>query len=223
MNDPSLRSAVLGSHIGHKRRAIVEAAADLFLQHGYLGASMDAVAAQARVSKPTVYKYFPNKEALFVAVVEELTGTATDEVQREISGLGERDDVEDVLLAFAERQIRVVLTQRLMQLRRLVIGEANRFPQLGKSLYDEGPSRAVAGLASVFARWRTRGLLAIDDHEMAASHFNWLLMGDLINRAMLLGEMSIPAEPALRRHATHAVRVFLAAYGGASLRAYRGP
>src|SRR3990167_11050444 len=88
-----------------KRRAILDAATEIFLQHGYLGASMDELAAQAEVSKQTVYKQFASKEALFVAVVSGMTGAAGDEVQREIAKLGEQDDPEKELLAYAERQL----------------------------------------------------------------------------------------------------------------------
>lgn len=196
-----------------KHRAILDAATEIFLRQGYLGASMDDVAAQAEVSKQTVYKQFASKEALFVAVVSAMTGTAGDQVQREIAKLGEQDDPERELLAYAERQLTVVLTPRLMQLRRLVIGEANRFPALGRALYDGGPGRAIAGLAMAFARWNERGLLAIEDPATAASHFNWLVMGEPVNNAMLLGDESIPKQAALRRHAVDSVRVFLAAYG----------
>jgi AcrR family transcriptional regulator len=196
-----------------KRRAILDAAAEMFLQHGYLGTNMDEVAARAAVSKQTVYKQFASKEALFVAIVSGMTGAAGDVVQREIADLGERDDPAKQLLAYAKRQLVVVLTPRLMQLRRLVIGEAGRFPALGRALHAGGPGRAVAGLTSALARWTERGLLAIDDPEAAASHFNWMVMGEPVNRAMLLGDAAIPGPAALRRHAADGVRVFLAAYG----------
>ena len=196
-----------------KRRAIVAAATEIFLGQGFLGASMDEVAARAQVSKQTVYKQFSSKEALFVAIVQGMTGAAGDKVQREIAELGERDDPEKQLLAYATRQLTIVLTPRLMQLRRLVIGEANRFPALGRALHDGGPGRAIAGLAGAFARWSERGLLRIKDPKAAASHFNWLVMGEPVNRVMFLGDKAIPGPAALRRHAAEGVRVFLAAYG----------
>jgi AcrR family transcriptional regulator len=199
-----------------KRAAILDAATELFLQHGYPGVSMDEVAAHAAVSKQTVYKQFASKEALFLAIVGGMTSEAGDEVQREIANLGERDDPDSQLVAYAERQLLVVMTPRLMQLRRLVISEALRFPELGKALYDGGPGRAVGALANAFARWADRGLLSIDNPEAAASHFNWLVMGEPVNRAMLLGDNAIPAASTLRRHAADAVRVFLAAYSNQS-------
>lgn len=196
-----------------KRQGILDAATDLFLQHGFLGANMDEVAARAEVSKQTVYKQFESKEALFIAIVGRMTGAAGDEVQREIADLGEQDDPERQLLAYAEQQLLIVLTPRLMQLRRLVIGEANRFPALGRALHAGGPGRAVAGLTQALSRWTDRGLLDIADPAAAASHFNWLIMGEPVNNAMFLGDASIPDAAALRRHAAEGVRVFFAAYG----------
>lgn len=195
-----------------KRRAILDAATEIFLRNGYPGTSMDEIAAQAAVSKQTVYKQFASKEALFVTIITGMTSLAGDEVQREIADLGDKDDVEARLLAYAERQLIVVLTPRLMQLRRLIIAEANRFPELGAALDRGGPGRAVAGLAVAFARWSDRGLLAIGDARIAASQFNWLVMGDPVNRVMMLGDSAIPDRAMLRRHAAEAVRAFLAAY-----------
>jgi hypothetical protein len=100
-----------------------------------------------------------------------------------------------------------------MQLRRVVIGEASRFPELGKALYDGGPGRAIAGLSAAFTRWADRGLLVMSSPLAAATHFNWLVMGEPVNKAMLLGDKAIPGTAARRRHASEAVRVFLAAYG----------
>jgi AcrR family transcriptional regulator len=197
-----------------KRRAILDAAAEIFLQHGFLGTSMDDVAARAAVSKQTVYKQFASKEALFVAIVRSMTGQAGGRVQSEMRDPQDREQLAAELLAYAERQLTIVMTPRLMQLRRVVIGEAVRFPELGQALYDGGPGRAIAGLSEAFTRWADRGLLVIDSPLAAATHFNWLVMGEPVNRAMLLGDKAIPGKAALRRHAADAVRVFLAAYAG---------
>jgi TetR/AcrR family transcriptional repressor of mexJK operon len=101
----------------------------------------------------------------------------------------------------------------VMQLRRLVIGEVGRFPDLARVLYERGPQRAIATLTAMFERLAGRGLLALPDPASAAAQFNWLIMADPVNRAMLLGDAAIPKPTALRRHAAEGVRVFLAAYG----------
>jgi AcrR family transcriptional regulator len=196
-----------------KRKAILEAATEVFLKGGYLGASMDEIAALSRVSKQTVYKQFASKEALFVEAVSGMTNRASDVVHKEIPEPDAGDDVAPFLRDYAVRLLTVVLTPGLMQLRRVVIGEANRFPELGKALYESGPGRAMATMAAAFARLADRGLLEIDDPAAAASHFNWLVMGEAVNQAMLLGDEALPGPAAIRRYADGAVRVFLAAYG----------
>ena len=196
-----------------KRRAILDAATESFLQHGYLGANMDEIAARSSVSKQTVYKQFGSKEALFVEIVTSMSNVAGDLVVDEIPEPVANDDVAAYLLDYAYRQLSVVVTPRLMQLRRLVIGEVSRFPELAQVLYERGPARAMAELAGLFTRLADFGLLQIDDPQAAASHFNWLVMAEPLNRAMLLGDQAIPTDAELRRHAAVGVRVFLAAYG----------
>lgn len=195
-----------------KRQAVVAAATVAFLQNGYLGTNMDQVAALAGVAKQTVYNYFSNKETLFIEIVTQMTNAGSDAVRDETSGLRAETDVADYLRNYAYRQLKIVLTPRLMQLRRVVIGEVSRFPELGRCLYEGGPKRAMAALAKVFSELTERGLLAIDDPEIAASQFNWLIMSEPVNRAMMLGDDSVPTTAALRRHADEGVRVFLAAY-----------
>lgn len=199
-----------------KRQTILEAAADLFLRTGYLGTSMDEVAQRADVSKQTVYAQFSSKEALFVAMVGSMTSAAASEIHSDLGVARNEEEVSGYLRAYAERQLLVVLTPRLMQLRRLVIGEVGRFPQLGRSVYEGGPLRAISAIATSLEELADRGLLAIDDPVAAASHFNWLVMGDPVNKVMLLGDDAIPSRAVLERHVANAVRAFLEGYGARS-------
>jgi TetR/AcrR family transcriptional repressor of mexJK operon len=101
---------------------------------------------------------------------------------------------------------------RLLQLRRLVIGESGRFPQLGRLFYERGPGRTIDTLATTFERLAARGALELHDPALAAAHFNWLVMSIPLNQAMLLGENE-PATPTqLNRYADAGVRAFLAAH-----------
>ncbi|HWM08307.1 MAG TPA: TetR/AcrR family transcriptional regulator [Solirubrobacteraceae bacterium] len=196
-----------------KRNAILDAATTLFLRTGYLGTSMDEIAALARVSKQTVYKHFADKESLFSAIVAGAVDTAGDPVVEDASALADSDALEADLRAFARGQLGRVMQPRLMQLRRLVIGEATRFPELGRAFYERGAGRSVAGLSAAFERLSARGLLDTDDPDLAAAHFNWLVMAAPVNRAMLLGDDAIPTASELDRYAEGGVRAFLAAYG----------
>ena len=202
-----------GPRSARKRAAILNAATEVFLRDGYPGASMDEIAALSAVSKQTIYKHFGSKEALFVEIVTSMTGAAGDIVHNDVQDLGKDEDVKAYLEAYAWRQLSVVLTPRLMQLRRLVIAEVGRFPDLAEALYEHGPKRAVGLLAAMIERLAKRGLLTVDDPVVAATHFNWLVMSAPLNAAMLLGDRGIPKAAELRRQAEDGVRVFLAAYG----------
>ncbi len=195
-----------------KRGAIMEAATTVFLSNGYLGTTMDEIAALARVSKQTVYRQFADKERLFSEIVsaqvDEIANPNTDEVLK----LGDTGDLERDLRRYARGQLRAVMDPRLLKLRRLVIGESGRFPQLGRLFYERGPGRTIDALATTFERLASRGVLELDDPRLAAAHFNWLVMSIPLNRAMLLGEDEPATRTELNRYADAGVRAFLAAH-----------
>jgi TetR/AcrR family transcriptional regulator, mexJK operon transcriptional repressor len=196
-----------------KRKAILEAASTLFLRNGYRGTSMDEIAALASVSKQTVYKHFADKESLFSEIVVGAVDAAGEPTHAEVLNLRESGNVEADLRDLARRLIARVMQPRLLQLRRLVIGEASRFPELGRTFYERGPGRTIAALAEAFERLAAQGALELDDPRLAAEHFNWLIMSIPLNRAMLEGDDEPPADADLHRFADTGVRVFLAAYG----------
>jgi AcrR family transcriptional regulator len=196
-----------------KRRAILDAATTLFLRGGYQGTSMDEVAALAGVSKQTIYKAFSDKERLFSEIVVSAVAAAADPVHAEVLALEDTGDIEADLRAFARRLLASVMQPQILLLRRLVIGEAGRFPELGRTFYEQGPGRTITALATVFERLAARGALQLDDPPLAAAHFNWLVMSIPLNQVMFLGEDEPPAAAELNRYADAGVQTFLAAYG----------
>jgi TetR/AcrR family transcriptional repressor of mexJK operon len=125
--------------------------------------------------------------------------------------LGSARPLETDLRELARRLVAIVREPRLLRLRRLVIGEAGRFPELGRSYYERGPGRTVDTLASWFQRLAEQGQLQLNDAELAAERFNWLVLAVPLNRAMLTGDEDLSSAD-LERYADEAVRVFLAAY-----------
>jgi TetR/AcrR family transcriptional regulator, mexJK operon transcriptional repressor len=200
------------SRSARKRGAILEAARTLFLRNGYRGTSMDEIAALAGVSKQTVYKHFADKESLFSEIVTSTVEDVAQPIHEEVLRLQDSGDVEADLRGLARQLLGEVMQPRILQLRRLVIGEAGRFPELGRTFYEQGPGRTVAALATVFERLADRGVLRPGDQLLTAAHFNWLVMSIPLNRAMLLGEDESPASAELNRYADAGVRAFLAAY-----------
>lgn len=193
--------------------AIMDAAATLFLRNGYLGTSMDEVAALARVSKQTVYTHFADKERLFTELVLSNTGAVDAFIGDVAAGLHDSEDVATDLGALARRYLRYVTRPQSLQLRRLVVGEAGRFPDLVGAYYERVPERVIGALATEFAHLTRRGRLRAPDARLAADHFAWLVVGAPIDRAMFRGPDDVPDPAQLDRIADAGVRAFLAAYG----------
>jgi TetR/AcrR family transcriptional regulator, mexJK operon transcriptional repressor len=210
------------SRSDRKRKALLLAATELFLDNGYDCTSMDDVAAKAAVSKPTVYKYFSDKERLFAEIVRATTGEIDDLVRLVVETMGGQTSVESGLIVLARRFITALMQPRVLRLRRLVMANADRFPDVGRSWYEQGFERVLATLAISFQRLADRKLLHVDDPLLAANHFVGLLLWIPINKAMFTGDhSSSPGE--LERFAVAAVRAFLAGYGPTSRSVVRSP
>ncbi len=206
--------AKLPARSERKRQVIAEAATEAFLGNGYTRTSMDDIARLAGVSKQTIYMHFDDKERLLFAVVMADHDRCQHAVRRRHPPARRRPTTSSATYASTPaEQLFVVLQPRPLQLRRLVIAEAVSFPELGRAFYELGPGRTIKELTSVFTPPRhNRGLLRAPDAARAASDFNWLIMSEPINRAMLLGDDQAPSRSSINRWADHAVRTFLAAY-----------
>jgi TetR/AcrR family transcriptional repressor of mexJK operon len=196
-----------------KRRAIIDAATALFLAQGYEGTSMDEVAASAAVSKQTVYKHFDEKAKLFSAIILGVAAQAEAFVSELPQMLETGEDLDSALTAVAHRYIATVMDPQVLQLRRLVISEADRFPDLARTYYERMPGRTLATLAEQFNLLAQQRRLRIENAEIAAGHFAFMVLGLSLDRAMFLGSDSLPSEDELLAQADAAVTVFLAAYG----------
>ena len=203
------------SRSDRKRKALLLAATELFLDKGYDGTSMDDIAAKAAVSKPTVYKYFSDKERLYAEIVRATTGEIDDLVRLVTETMVGSKNVESALVVLARRFITALMQPDVLRLRRLVIANADRFPDVGRSWYEQGFERVLATLATSFQFLAARKLLRVDDPLLAANHFVGMLLWIPINKAMFTGDpRSSPDE--LERSAVAAVRAFLAGYGSLS-------
>ena len=156
-----------------KRQAILRGAKAVFLKRGFGGASMDAVAAQAGVSKMTLYRYFGGKEDLFAGVITELCEAIVDPNLGQVLAQAPKD----ALGAFAEKMIAIVFARETLELHRIVIAESRRFPKLGRLFYANGPASCVAALASYFERHRHDPRLKIREPRRSAEEFLELLRG----------------------------------------------
>jgi len=193
-----------------KHQAILEAARHAFLTHGYSGASMEAIAEAAPVSKPTLYNHFKGKQELFAAVIEgqcESLLTTLSGVQTELS-----DDPVAGLKAIASAFVDLIYADESIQLYRLIIAEGQHFPELGELVYRSGPEPVLRHLSAYLAELNTRGILSIADIEISSRLFLDMLKGDQHFRC-LLGMQTGLSDAAKERMVDAAVYLFFKGYG----------
>ncbi|MBM9548028.1 TetR/AcrR family transcriptional regulator [Leptospira sp. 201903074] len=195
-----------------KHQLILSAATQVFLRKGYLGTNMEEIATEAAVSKQTVYKHFTSKEALFIEIITNLTTRKTEDSYNRLPLVDGVRDVRKFLVDYALGELSTLLTPEVIQLRRLVIGEAERFPDLAAVYFKNGPQVAFDKLSELFAFFCKRGLLQIVDIKKAAEDFNWMILSAYLNKAMFLGNPSLPNSKEIRKHAEHSVSIFLKFY-----------
>lgn len=192
-----------------RRRAILEVASDLFMREGYAAASMSAIAARLGGSKGTLYNYFPSKESLFAALMKE----ACDVGDWTTFPPDAADtDVGEVLFDTGLRFLNFVLSERARSLHRLVVAEAERFPELGRTFYENGPKLGIMALAAWLERQMKAGRLRVVDPERAAATFLVLCKSET-HQKVLWGVEAEPSDTAKTATVRIAVEVFLAAYG----------
>lgn len=182
------------------------------MSQGYADVSMDAIARAAGVSKATLYAYFNSKERLFADLVgEACTRSGPGSAQL----LDPDADLRDALLTLAGRALRFLLEERSLAIYRVVVAEAQRFPELGRAFYERGPVISRQTLAEWLAGHMAAGRLVARDPLLAAEQFTALLRTHLHLR-VLLGIGPPPTEAELDATAAAAVETFLRAYAPTS-------
>lgn len=176
---------------------------DVFLERGYHTASMDAIAAQAKVSKITVYAHFSSKQALFSAIIAALAGRLTGAFERmTLAGL----PPETALRQMARAYLDLALAPRSLALHRLVVAEAAHQPQLGRLIHRHGPVAIAATLADYLA---AQPSLQIADAQLAAEQFLGMVLAQNQLGLLLAGRPAAKSKAALNAAIDHAVELFL--------------
>ncbi len=206
--------AALRSHMA-KRLSVLEAASLVFCRDGFASASLELIAAEAGVSRQTIYNHYGDKEKLFVAVVKDMTERANAGLFATLASFPDNPaDIEAELLEFATRLARNCMCNGdCIALRKLIQAEGQRYPELFAPWRELGPERAWAAIAARFAKLHHAGYLDIDNPDIAARQFQALVNADLYI-GPLLGDK--PSEAQIRSAAAVAVRTFLKAYGAAA-------
>lgn len=190
----------------NKENRILDAALNVFSETGYSGASMDAIAVAAGVSKPTLYQYFGAKDQLFKAMMKQERVQLLTMFQN-VSG----DRMVDDLHKFAWFYADIVMRPDFLSLARLIIGEAQRFPDIGRFYQASGPNHILHAMMTYLDTQRANGRLVFDDPELAAEDLWGLLLSAPRNQALHVPD-EILGKDVLARYINNGLRVFLKAY-----------
>jgi TetR/AcrR family transcriptional repressor of mexJK operon len=188
----------------------MDAARRVFFSHGFVETSVDTIAAEAGVSKQTIYNHFRDKRALFLAVIsavqEQAVAAAQDLAAPDVA---ESEDIEAALRQVARVMIRTALVPDIVALRRIVIAESARDPELlsafarPRSVFDEVFTEGI------LERVR-RGVLDVDDPGVAARQFLILTVQESLMRSEL-GTREL-APPQIEQIINDGVQMWLRAY-----------
>lgn len=189
MND--LRTAAAGTGERPVRRqargdaraaAMLEAAADVFIEKGYAAASLDDVLAKSGGSRRMIYERFGGKEGLFEAAVDALIGRVVARLSRlEIAEL----PPEEALRLAGRVFLEALLEPKTVALFRVVVGEARRFAGLGAAFFEAGPAAVYAIVERYLEEQTERGRLEVEDPAVAARMFIEMVKGSIHTRAIL--------------------------------------
>lgn len=198
------------------RAAVVNAARTLFLRNGYARTTMEEIAALAGLTKRTLYNNYARKDVLFTQIMVEVIAYAEAFARglREEFAVGmTAANLPAALDDLGRRLALGIMRPEVIALRRLLIGEAREFPALATEYFDRAPGQVLDALASGFAHLGQVGLLRVSDARHAAAQFAYLVAGEPLDRAVLVG--TVPPKEHVITCAREGVETFLARYGTA--------
>ena len=190
-----------------KRAAILEAAKRLFPEHGFEGTSMDAVAAEAGVSKLTVYSHFGGKEALFIETVRCKCDSLLPHMLFEVDV---KAPVRGQLLGVARAFFGMMMSDAALGMHRTLVASSQQSPKLARLFWEAGPMQVQTALAEMLQKEVAAHQLDIADTHLAASQFFALLKGE--QHARMCFGCGRPSPEETEAHLEATVDFFLRAY-----------
>jgi len=160
------------------RDRLLDAALQLFLEHGYGDLSMETIARDAHVSLRTIYNEFGGKAGLFGALIRRCS-------DQFIGSLSDDFPLEEALIVFGRQFLYRITRPDVLRMRAILIGESPRFPDLATQFYEQGPRRTLDHLSQFFSRQQQAGRIAVIDPDFLADQFISALRGERIQRLQL--------------------------------------
>ena len=191
-----------------RRDSILDAARDCFLAEGYGHTSMSSIAARLGGSKGTLYNYFKSKEELFDAFVRRGCSELAEAI---FEAPDPKAAPRDRLVQLARAFLTLLLSPQAMSVHRLVVGEGDRFPELGRAFYAAGPKTVLARMSQELKPMMDAGVLRKADPDLAAHQFKDLTISGVYQLRMW-GVIDDPSPAQLDAQAKTAVDTFMRAY-----------
>ena len=169
---PAVRKDIL------KRKELIKYATEMFLEMGYEKGSMNNLVKRSGSSKSTIYKHFRNRQALFIAVIDEKLRDHLVPIENlDLTVLS----IEEGLKLIGRTGIKVITSKDHINLCRIIYAEAERIPHVGKIYYEHGPKRGMEGVAKYLSTMVERGRIRCAAPSLAAEYF-W---GMILHKPML--------------------------------------
>lgn len=195
-----------GAHSTGKRDLILEAARKVFLDVGFGAASMDSIAGEARVSKQTVYNHFGSKEDLFAAMIR----NSCEHMTLAFAEAAKDRDPEQTLLAIARVHASFMSSDDKHALRRILMAEASRFPELARIYYEAGPERTRKFVANYLAEQTRLGTLNVPNPRITTEQFFGMLYSCRMRSEFGMG--APPSDEEVEQYIQNAVQMVMRAY-----------
>jgi AcrR family transcriptional regulator len=185
-----------------KSEQVLDGARAVILARGFEGASVDDIAREAGVSKATMYRYYPDKSALFAAVMHRDCARQSEALHG-IEADGR--PLEEILVELGQRYIAFVVSPLAQGMFRTAVAESERFPEVGRAFYESGLDRGRCWLAPLIAAAAARGEVAVDDPDLAAHRFFVLCQAEVFFKRLFgIVETYAPADIEARARDTAA-------------------
>jgi TetR/AcrR family transcriptional repressor of mexJK operon len=174
-----------------KREQIRSGATRVFIERGFSGASTDAIAAEAGVSKQTLYAYYSSKEVLLSDVLRRMVEEGSHgRLAEAIEGVSprERDELRGVLTSVAAGLISSLMDAKYVALVRIVISETPRLPHLGHLFRSAVPEKILGGVGALLERAHDGGAIGEVAPDLASRAFVGPLLTYVLMDALFVGD-----------------------------------
>lgn len=164
-----------------KRRQITDAARTLFLAQGFSRTSMDAVTAEAGVSKQTLYAYFPSKNELLLAILDDLQQALPTTVP--VGSVNSRDALREALIGFGDRLLNALMRPEMVAMLGLTLGEMLHLPELRPTFVQALPLQLLGRTEQILRAAADQGVIRLDHPDVSAR----MLVGPLMSFVIFNG------------------------------------